>query len=99
MGKWKDEDVATPEFIEDYLHEFEEGIICNSQYQLNEDEKSNVQRALKATHDFSLGLLAGKKKLYMHDLILMAIGFYGGYLSAADAQKVKITEANQQPSA
>ncbi len=94
MGKWKDEDIATPDLIEDYLREFEEGITSHSQFQLNEAEKVKIQRALKATRDFCLGLLAGKKKLYMHDLILMAIGFYGGYLSATDSQRGKIAKTN-----
>ena len=26
-----------------------------------------------------------KSKLYMHDLILMIVGFYGGYLTALDS--------------
>jgi hypothetical protein len=84
MGKWKDEDIATQELIEDYLKEFEEGIAANPNYCLDETEKSHVQKSLEATKKFCTGLLAGKKKMYMHDLILMAIGFYGGYLSALD---------------
>lgn len=92
MGQWKDEDIATITLIEDYLREFEEGIADNPRYKLDDKEKSKVQEALKATHQFCCGLLAGGKKLYMHDLILMAIGFYGGYLSATDSQKEKTAE-------
>ena len=87
MGSWKDEDVATVKFIEEYLNEFEEGIESNSQYKLDEEEKAKVQESLKATHNFCIDLLKGKKRtLYMHDLILMAIGFYGGYLTALDSR-------------
>jgi hypothetical protein len=84
MSAYKEEDLATPEFIKEYLKEFREGIAENPQYQLDEKEKLKVQDALNATEKFSLGLISGKKKLYMHDLILMAIGFYGGYLTALD---------------
>ncbi len=28
MGKWRDEDFATPEFIKDYLEEFKAGSIA-----------------------------------------------------------------------
>jgi hypothetical protein len=87
MGAWKDEDIATASFIEEYLQEFKEGIENNSQYKLNEIENLKVQDSLKATKVFCLDLLSSKKgKLYMHDLILMAIGFYGGYLTALDAR-------------
>ncbi len=92
MGQWKDEDIATPALIEDYLLEFEEGIFNNSQCKLEDNEKLKVQDALKATRTFASGLLASGKKLYMHDLILMAIGFYGGYLSALDSQKDRVVE-------
>jgi hypothetical protein len=87
MSKWKDEDIATPEFIEEYLQEFKEGITNNPAISLDEKENLRVQDALAATQKFCRGLLAGKKKLYMHDLILMAIGFYGGYLTAFDTPK------------
>ena len=84
MSKWKDEDIATPELAEEYLKEFQEGMENNPHYSLEESEKTNVQASLKATHKFCLGLLSGNKQIYMHDLILMAIGFYGGYLTAKD---------------
>jgi hypothetical protein len=87
MAKWKDEDIATPELIEDYLKEFEEGIAINPRYNLDDKERPYVQKSLEATKKFCTGLLAGKKRMYMHDLILMAIGFYGGYLSALDDVK------------
>ncbi len=86
MSKWKDEDIATPELIEEYLREFEEGISENPKYCLSEREKPKVQESLEATRKFCSGLLASKKRMYMHDLILMAIGFYGGYLSGMDAR-------------
>ena len=84
MGKWKDEDIATQDLIEEYLKEFEEGIASNPRYCLNEREKPGVEKALEATKKFCTGLLSNQKRMYMHDLILMAIGFYGGYLSALD---------------
>jgi hypothetical protein len=87
MGKWKDEDVATPDLIKAYLEEFKEGINCNPQLLLNNKEILNVQDSLLATEKFCLELLTNRKsKLYMHDLILMAVGFYGGYLTALDYQ-------------
>ena len=87
MSKWKDEDIATPELIEEYLKEFEEGISSNPECLLDEKEKAKVQDSLAATRKFCLRVLAGKKgRLYMHDLILMAIGYYGGYLTALDAR-------------
>jgi hypothetical protein len=96
MGNWKEEDLATPEFIEEYLQEFREGITNNSRYQLSEPEKLKVQDSLKATKKFCLELLSGKKgKLYMHDLILMAIGFYGGYLTALDSRPKETKIQNQ----
>ncbi len=83
MSKWKDEDVATPTLIKAYLQEFKEGIENNPRCVLDEKEKPQVRDSLKATEEFCLSLLAGRKgPLYMHDLILMAIGFYGGYLTA-----------------
>lgn len=85
MSTYKEEDLATPEFIKEYLDEFKEGINDNPRYKLDEREKLKVQDALDATEKFCMGLLSGKKKLYMHDLILMAIGFYGGYLTASDS--------------
>ncbi len=87
MGKWKDEDIATPDLIKEYLEEFKEGISCNPQFVLNDKERLKVQDSLVATEKFCLELLASRKsKLYMHDLILMAVGFYGGYLTALDYQ-------------
>jgi hypothetical protein len=87
MSKWKDEDIATAAFIQEYLQEFREGIFSNPACAVDEKEKPKIEAALTATDKFCSGLLTGKKKLYMHDLILMAIGFYGGYLTALDAQK------------
>lgn len=88
MAQWKDEDIATPELMEGYLQEFREGIFNHPDCQLEETEKARVEKALTATREFYLELLVGKKRrLYMHDLILMTIGYYGGYLSALDAQK------------
>ena len=85
---WKEDDLATPEFMKEYLDEFKEGINNNQQYKLSETERVNVQESLTATETFCTGLLASKKgKLYMHDLILMAIGFYGGHLTAMDRCK------------
>ena len=87
MGSWKDEDFATIEFIKEYLAEFKSGIDANPEFLLNEPEKGKVLSALAATEHFCLELLGTRKnKLYMHDLILMAVGFYGGYLSAMDVQ-------------
>jgi hypothetical protein len=87
MGKWKDEDVATPDLIKEYLQEFKEGINCNPQFVLSDKEKTKIQNSLVATEKFCLELLAKRNsKLYMHDLILMAVGFYGGYLTALDYQ-------------
>jgi hypothetical protein len=101
MSKWKDEDIATPEFIGEYLQEFKEGITRNPQYLLNEKEQAKVKDALAATEKFALELLAGKKgRLYMHDLILMAIGYYGGYLTALDSSIQKYTtDLNKSQSA
>jgi hypothetical protein len=87
MSKWKDEDIATPALAEEYLKEFQEGLESNPRYSLEEGEKASVQASLEATRKFCLGLLSGNKRLYMHDLILMAIGFYGGYLTAEDEVK------------
>lgn len=87
MSKWKDEDIATPELIKEYLKEFKSGIECNPQFSLSEKEKGKVQNSLRATETFCMELLSNRKsKLYMHDLILMAVGFYGGYLTASDSQ-------------
>ena len=87
MGSWKDEDFATAEYIKEYLEEFKSGINSNPQFLLNEQEKVKVQNALIATEHFCLEMLGSRRnKLYMHDLILMAVGFYGGYLSAQDMQ-------------
>lgn len=90
MSEWKDEDIATPDLMKEYLDQFKANIACNSQYQLDDKEKTRVQQSLEATEKFTAGLLAGQKKLYMHDLILMAIGYYGGYLTALDACFEKI---------
>ncbi len=85
MSKWKDEDIATPELMKDYLEEFKEGIDNNPHCQLDENERLKVQKSLEATEKFCQGLLSSRRnKLYMHDLILMAVGFYGGYLTALD---------------
>jgi hypothetical protein len=85
MSSWKDEDIATPAFIKEYLEEFKSGISENPKLLLNEKERLKVQDSLNATEKFCLEMLATRKnKLYMHDLILMAVGFYGGYLTAVD---------------
>jgi hypothetical protein len=89
VSNWKDEDIATPELMKEYLEEFKTSIACNTAIELNEDEKSKVQASLQAMENFSNGLLTGGKKLYMHDIILMAIGYYGGYLTALDAESDK----------
>jgi hypothetical protein len=95
MSKWKDEDLATPELIEEYLKEFEEGIARNPECILDEKEKAKVQDSLAATRKFCLRVLAGKKgRLFMHDLILMAIGYYGGYLTALDERANTIRMGN-----
>jgi hypothetical protein len=87
MSKWKDEDVATPALIKEYLQEFKEGILNNPACKLSDSEKTRVEESLSATEKFCLELLVDKKRqLYMHDLILMAIGFYGGYLTALDSR-------------
>jgi hypothetical protein len=87
MSKWKDEDIATPDLIKLYLEEFKGGIKDNPQFLLTEKEKLKVQSSISATEQFCQELLATRKsKLYMHDLILMAVGFYGGYLAALDCQ-------------
>jgi hypothetical protein len=87
MAQWKDEDIATTDLIVGYLQEFKEGIFNNPDCQLAEAEKTKVEEALEATQQFCLELLVGKKRrLYMHDLILMAVGYYGGFLSALDKQ-------------
>jgi hypothetical protein len=86
MSNWKDEDIATPEFIDEYLKEFRDGIANNPSVTLDSKEKAKVEHSLNAMEKFCKGLLAGKKgKLYMHDLILMAIGFYGGHLTALES--------------
>jgi len=85
MSIWKDEDVATIPLIKAYLKEFREGIENNPECKLNEEENARVQESLEATEQFSTNLLSGRKnKLFMHDLILMTVGFYGGYLTALD---------------
>jgi len=86
MGAYKEEDLATPAFIKEYLEEFKEGIATNSRYELQAEDQPKVQEALEAAEKFCLNLLSGKKRIYMHDLILMAIGFYGGYLTALDCR-------------
>jgi predicted transcriptional regulator len=87
MPKWKDEDVATPELIQEYLKEFKEGMNSNTQLLLSEQERLKIQSSLIATEKFCLEMLNKRRsQLYMHDLILMAVGFYGGYLSALDLQ-------------
>jgi hypothetical protein len=95
MSLWKDEDIATPNLIKEYLQEFREGITHHSKYDLNKNDQAKVQDALCATEEFCAGLLSGKKgKLYMHDLVLMAIGFYGGYLSALDGHPAVIKKSS-----
>jgi hypothetical protein len=90
MSTWKDEDVATPELIKEYLEEFKSGIESNPEFLLNEKEKLKVNDSLQATERFCLELVINRKsKLYMHDLILMAVGFYGGHLTALDCQDRK----------
>ncbi len=84
MSRYKEEDIAIPEYIKEYLEEFKQGIADNPNYKLDAKEKLKVEDSLRATEKFCLDLLSRKKKLYMHDLILMAIGFYGGYLTALD---------------
>jgi hypothetical protein len=87
MPKWKDEDTATPELIQEYLKEFKEGIDGNPELLLNDKERLKIQSSLVATEKFCLEMLNKRRsQLYMHDLILMAVGFYGGYLSALDLQ-------------
>ena len=84
---WKDEDIATPELIQEYLKEFKEGIDSNPHLLLSDQERLKVQSSLLATEKFCLEMAAKRHHpLYMHDLILMAVGFYGGYLSALDLQ-------------
>jgi hypothetical protein len=88
MGTWKDDDLATPELIKEYLEEFRLGINSHPEYELSQAERLKVQESLTATENFCDGLLAGKKgRLYMHDMILMAIGFYGGHLTALDRKE------------
>jgi hypothetical protein len=87
MSNWKDEDVATAERMKEYFLEFKEGIENNPELKLHDAEKANVIKSLDAAEKFSQSLLAGKKTLYMHDIILMTIGFYGGYLTALDCVK------------
>jgi len=85
MSTWKDEDIATPALIKEYLSEFKEGIDQNPQLRLKDSERLKVQSSLAAMEKFCEEMLSTRKnKLYMHDLILMAIGFYGGYLTALD---------------
>jgi len=85
VAEWKDEDIATEEYVKDYLANFKEGILNNTAMELTEEEKQNVDTSLEATEEFCMQLLNRKNnKLYMHDLILMAIGYYGGYLCAMD---------------
>jgi hypothetical protein len=88
VSPWKDEDVATPALIGEYLKEFKEGIENNPDCKLASEEKLKVEEALRATETFSLGLVGRRRNiLYMHDLILMAMGFYGGYLTALESRK------------
>jgi hypothetical protein len=85
MSTWKDEDLATIPLIREYLKELREGIENNPQCKLDEKEFARVQESLQATEQFCTGLLSGRKsKLYMHDLVLMTVGFYGGFLTALD---------------
>jgi hypothetical protein len=85
MSKWKDEDLATIPFMQEYLKEFRDDIQNHPDCKLSEEEKARVQESLEATEKFCTNLLSGRKnKLYMHDLIMMTVGFYGGYLTALD---------------
>ena len=94
MSPWKDEDIATPELIKEYLEEFKSGTANNSQFLLSESEKSKVQESLAAMEKFCLEMLAQRKtSLYMHDLILMAIGFYGGYLTSLDCRTPELPDS------
>jgi len=93
MSNWKDEDIATPELIKEYLEEFKAGIESNEQFVLQEEEKTRVEESLEATEKFCQGLLEKKNKLYMHDIVLMAIGFYGGSLTALDCREIPSSEA------
>jgi hypothetical protein len=90
MNEWTDEDIATVEYINEYLVQFREGITKNPEFVLNEIEKSRVEHSLNATEEFCKNMLLVKnRKLYMHDLILMAIGFYGGHLTALEGKSSK----------
>jgi hypothetical protein len=94
VSKWKDEDVATLEFIEEYLKKFKQGIFNHPDFSLDENEKTKVLHSMDATDKFCKGLLTGKRgNLYMHDLILMAIGFYGGHLTALEAHPISPKKA------
>jgi hypothetical protein len=85
MSDWKEEDIAKEEYIRDYLEQFRNDILCNTEMELKTDEKQKVEASLEATEQFCVSMVNRRdKKLYMHDLILMAIGYYGGYLSAID---------------
>jgi len=86
MSTWKDEDLATLPFVQEYLEEFREGIENTPDCKLSAEENVRVQKSLKATEQFATSMLQNRKsKLYMHDLILMIVGFYGGYLTALDS--------------
>jgi hypothetical protein len=86
MTPWKDEDLATLPLMQEYLKEFREGIESNPNCKLSPQENVRVQKSIKATESFAANLLKNRKnKLYMHDLILMIVGFYGGYLTALDS--------------
>ncbi len=96
MGSWKDEDIATHELIQEYLKEFKQGIDCNPQLLLSEAERRKVESSLLATEKFCQEMLSKRRsKLYMHDIILMAVGFYGGYLSALDLRARDAKPNNQ----
>jgi hypothetical protein len=86
MSPWKDEDMATLPLMQEYLKEFREGIENNSECKLSPQESARVQKSIKATENFAENMLKNRKsQLYMHDLILMIVGFYGGYLTALDS--------------
>jgi hypothetical protein len=87
MSKWKDEDIATPELMKEYLKEFKAGTADNKEFVLSEKELAKVSQSLEAMEQFCMEMVANRNRtMYMHDVILMAIGFYGGYLAALDCQ-------------
>ena len=97
MSTWKDEDTAILPLMQEYLKEFREGIENNPDCKLSTEENARVQKSLKATEQFASNLLQTRKsKLYMHDLILMIMGFYGGFLTALDSLPGVNSSANAE---